>query len=124
MTTANIERWRGRPVWRTPVEVAEHERYKADRALLGRRVEVSTRRGTRRHICTVVAVYRPTACVDWKSHKGCRPGGLEWASALSRVAFESSRYRSSAGIVLRIDASTAPNMVGRYLSHRTFRVLD
>ena len=107
---AALERHRGAIVWRTMMQVERHRLYLLDRQRMGHQVHLRTRRGERRHICTVVAVWRP----DHES----RAGDWEWASALSRVTHENSPrgHRFGSGrLLLRIDATTAPNMLGRYI---------
>ena len=111
MNTQPFERWRGALVMRTPEEHRQRRIYLERCAMLGRQVRGTTRRGTRHHICTVVAVYNPEA------HRR-RLSSRTWVSALERVRYENAPRSHCSGygaVILRIDASTSPNMVNRYL---------
>lgn len=107
-----MERWKGEIVWRTPAEVMRNEQYLWDRKLISGNVgTTTTRRGKRSHLCTVVAVYDPNA------HRMKRDP-WHFASALSRAMYEQSPrgHRSGGGrVILRIEGSTHPHMIGRYL---------
>ncbi len=106
-------------------------------AMLGRQVVVHTRKGHRRHVGVVVATRDPEAHARWPM---CRvvsnPSGLStikvdyrainaprdhhnrWSSALSRERYLTSprSHRFGNGrLIVRIESSTAPNMVGRYI---------
>ena len=107
----DMERWRGEIVWRDAKQHADNILYQQRLQLFGARVSATTQRGRRKHACVVVAVYNPS------NFARQRPP-YEFASALSRVRWEMSPKDHRCGdgaVILRIDESTHPNMVGRYL---------
>ena len=107
----DTERWRGKIVWRDAQQYADNPLYQQRLPFIGTRVSATTQKGRRKHICVVAAVYNP-------SNRARRRPQYEFASALSRVQWEMSPrgHRCGRGaVILRIEETTHPNMMGRYL---------
>jgi hypothetical protein len=81
---------------------------------LGQTVETTTRRGFRKHRCTVVAVREGPDPMNGNK------GAWHWISEDARKVHDNTpRWRQERfgyGCILRIDESTCPKMVGMYLS--------
>ena len=122
-----FERRRGELVMRTMGQRKRAEEFAWGVAnLLGREVVVHTRKGQRRHAGIVVAVYDPEAHERWplrrvvSNPRISAPPDWErrWASALARERYLNAPRGHRIGhgrLVVRIEQSTSPNMVGRHI---------